>query len=386
MRVKSNTTTRALLGSVMVLLLCTAMLVGTTFAWFTDTVNTVSTLQAGNLNVTLQCGTSKNDADGTWNYTDYDGTTGLQFLTPDGNLPTDENKVVWDAKHLTNEVQPLKLVNDGSLNLMCKVMLTGVTPIAAEQMTWKLEVDGTEEPFGKEFPLPAKTAEDTTPNELVLTLSGKLTNGDPLPEPVPTAQVVVCVRQAEDDEDAFGGDYDKGSRYQARVDAALVGTVTNESVEGSETGEIAPFVLNNALKMETQGAVTATIPAVMNLTKGTKVMLEVSTVGELATDSIDLEFDLQGVYDDTEASERTTWQFNVANVADEDNTTAEAELATLQLNVGRDMKSVTVNGVQVVDGTDSEFTNHHYQYDVNTGVLTLYLRADKTTSGLSLNS
>ena len=92
MRVKSNTTTRALLGSVMVLLLCTAMLVGTTFAWFTDTVNTVSTLQAGNLNVTLQYGTSKND-DETWNYTDYDGTTGLKFLTPEGKLPTADDPV-----------------------------------------------------------------------------------------------------------------------------------------------------------------------------------------------------------------------------------------------------------------------------------------------------
>lgn len=381
MRVKSNTTTRALLGSVMVLLLCTAMLVGTTFAWFTDTVNTVSTLQAGNLNVTLQYGASKN-ADGTWNYTDYDGTTGLQFLTPEGNLPTEENKVEWDAAHLTNEVQPLKLVNDGSLNLMCKVMLTGVTTAAAEQMTWKLKVDNTEKSFGAEFPLPAK-AENSPDNELVLNLSATLTNGDPLPEPVPTAQVVVCVRQAEGDEDAFGNDYDKESRYPARVDAALVGTVTNALVEGSEN-EIAPFVLNNAMDMATQqGAVTAMIPASMGLPAGTRVTLGVVTnTDKLATDSIDLRFDLQGVYDDTNESKRTTWKFNVANA---DDSTDTDKLATLQLNVGKDMKSVTVNGTQVVDGTGSEFTNPHYQYDVNTGVLTLYLEADEPSSSLTTN-
>ena len=382
MRVKSNTTTRALLGSVMVLLLCTAMLVGTTFAWFTDTVNTVSTLQAGNLNVTLQYGTSKND-DGTWNYTDYDGTTGLQFLTPAGNLPTEENKVEWDAAHLTNEVQPLKLVNDGSLNLMCKVMLTGIKAAAAEQMTWELKLGDETEPtsFGEEFPLPAK-AEDSADNGLILNLSATLTNGAPLPESIPTPQVVVCVRQAEGDEDAFSGDYDKESRYQARVDAALVDTVAYVPVtEGSS--ELAPFVLNNALDMATQGAVTATIPASMGLPAGTRVTLGVITDStKLATDSIDLQFDLQGVRDDVTEGTRTTWPFKVA---DADDTTEETKLATLQLNVGKDMKSVTVNGKLLFDGTDSESTTLRYEYNVNTGVLTLYLKADGSSSSLITN-
>ena len=377
MRVKSNTTTRALLGSVMVLLLCTAMLVGTTFAWFTDTVNTVSTLQAGNLNVTLQYGASKN-ADGTWNYTDYDGTTGLQFLTPAGNLPTEENKVEWT--HLTNEVQPLKLVNDGSLNLMCKVMLTGVTPIAAEQMTWELKVgdDAETTPFGKEFKLPAKAEGSAENNELILNLSATLT-GDPLSEPIPTPQVVVCVRQAEGDEDAFSGDYDKESRYPARVDAALVDTVKmNESVNPAVVSDLE---LTNGV--DGQGAVTAMIPASMGLPAGTRVTLGVVTnTDKLATDSIDLQFDLQGVYDDTNESERTTWQFKVA---DADGSTDTDKLATLQLNVGKDMKSVTVNGKLLFDGTDSESTMLRYEYDVNTGVLTLYLKADGPSSSLTTN-
>lgn len=380
MRVKSNTTTRALLGSVMVLLLCTAMLVGTTFAWFTDTVNTVSTLQAGNLNVTLQYGASKN-ADGTWKYTDYDGTTGLQFLTPAGNLPTEENKVEWDAAHLTNAVQPLKLVNDGSLNLMCKVMLTGIKAAAAEQMTWELKLGDETGPtsFGKEFPLPAK-AEGSAENELILNLSATLSNGNPLSEPVPTPQVVVCVRQAEGDEDAFSGDYDKESRYPARVDAALVDTVKmNESVDPAVVSDLE---LTNGV--DGQGAVTAMIPASMGLPAGTRVTLGVITDStKLATDSIDLRFDLQGVYDDTNESKRTTWKFNVANA---DDSTDTDKLATLQLNVGKDMKSVTVNGTQVVDGTGSEFTNPHYKYDVETGVLTLYLlKADGSSSSLTTN-
>ena len=48
-------TKRALLTSVMALVMCVVMLVGTTFAWFTDTVSTgVNKIQAGNLNVALE--------------------------------------------------------------------------------------------------------------------------------------------------------------------------------------------------------------------------------------------------------------------------------------------------------------------------------------------
>ena len=47
-------TKRALLTSVMALVMCVVMLVGTTFAWFTDTASTaVNKIQAGNLDVKL---------------------------------------------------------------------------------------------------------------------------------------------------------------------------------------------------------------------------------------------------------------------------------------------------------------------------------------------
>ena len=47
-----KSTKRALLGSVVAMVLCLAMLVGATFAWFTDTASTgVNKIQAGNLDV-----------------------------------------------------------------------------------------------------------------------------------------------------------------------------------------------------------------------------------------------------------------------------------------------------------------------------------------------
>ena len=54
-----KSTKRALLGSVMAMVLCLAMLVGATFAWFTDTASTgVNKIQAGNLDVQLQYATA----------------------------------------------------------------------------------------------------------------------------------------------------------------------------------------------------------------------------------------------------------------------------------------------------------------------------------------
>ena len=50
----SKHTKRALLGSALALILCFAMLLGTTFAWFTDTASTtVNTIQAGTLDVDI---------------------------------------------------------------------------------------------------------------------------------------------------------------------------------------------------------------------------------------------------------------------------------------------------------------------------------------------
>lgn len=47
-------TNRALLSSVVALILCCSMLVGSTFAWFTDEVTSgVSKIQAGNLDIEL---------------------------------------------------------------------------------------------------------------------------------------------------------------------------------------------------------------------------------------------------------------------------------------------------------------------------------------------
>lgn len=74
-------TKRALLTSVTALVMCVVMLVGTTFAWFTDTASTgVNKIQAGNLDIKVEYRTT---ADGNWqlldNATDLFGAAGTLF-------------------------------------------------------------------------------------------------------------------------------------------------------------------------------------------------------------------------------------------------------------------------------------------------------------------
>ena len=52
---KTKNTKRALVASVISLILCFSMLVGTTFAWFTDSVTSANNvIVAGNLDLTLE--------------------------------------------------------------------------------------------------------------------------------------------------------------------------------------------------------------------------------------------------------------------------------------------------------------------------------------------
>ena len=94
-----KSTKRALLGSVVAMVLCLAMLVGATFAWFTDTASTgVNKIQAGNLDVQLMYSTDMK----TWK----EATDATQLF---------DDHALWEPGH--TEVVYMKLVNNGNLAL-----------------------------------------------------------------------------------------------------------------------------------------------------------------------------------------------------------------------------------------------------------------------------
>ena len=64
---QSKRTKRALIASVLALVVCAAMLIGTTFAWFTDSVTSGrNTIVAGNLDVELEYATATEGTLGGW--------------------------------------------------------------------------------------------------------------------------------------------------------------------------------------------------------------------------------------------------------------------------------------------------------------------------------
>ena len=94
----SKTTKRALLSSAFAMLVCVAMLIGTTFAWFTDTASTgVNKIQAGNLDIEVEY-----TLDGE-EWARLDGATNLF------------QKGLWEPGH--TEVVALKFKNNGNLAL-----------------------------------------------------------------------------------------------------------------------------------------------------------------------------------------------------------------------------------------------------------------------------
>ena len=99
MMTSSKSTKRALISSALAILMCVAMLIGTTFAWFTDTASTgVNKIQAGNLDVKLMYSTDMQ----TWK----EATDQTKLF---------DDNALWEPGY--TQVVYLKIVNAGNLAL-----------------------------------------------------------------------------------------------------------------------------------------------------------------------------------------------------------------------------------------------------------------------------
>ena len=137
----SKSTKRALISSAFAILICVAMLVGTTFAWFTDTASTgVNKIQAGNLDIELQM---KNN-DGKW--VNAEGKI-LPFLV-EGKIPADGTQILWEPG-CTYYVPEVRVLNKGNLAVKFEYIpeALGVTGKLAEvlELVFKTPVDANGE-------------------------------------------------------------------------------------------------------------------------------------------------------------------------------------------------------------------------------------------------
>ena len=200
-------TKRALLTSVMALVMCVVMLVGTTFAWFTDTASTaVNKIQAGNLDVDIV------DKEGT---TSLDGKT-LSFR--DANGKTD---ILWEPG-ATFFTQGFKIANKGNLALKYKVVASGITGDTGLLKVMKFDVVSAMTKTGSEVDFAANPGQlppptsDTPSVSDTYYLRGHMDEsaGNEYKNMTLTGiSVTVYATQLNSEFDSFGPDYDKNAEY-----------------------------------------------------------------------------------------------------------------------------------------------------------------------------
>ena len=193
----SKNTRRALLGAVLSLIICVSMLVGTTFAWFTDTASTaVNSVQSGTLDIELQY----QKADGSW--ANAEGIT-LSFKKA-ANAPAYE-QILWEPG-CTYELPAVKVVNKGNLAVKYEIAISGIDGDAKlnEVIDWTyngettLNAEGTLLADKESDPIVIKGhMQETAGNEYQnLTIDG--------------IAITVYATQLAHEYDSFGNEYDAG--------------------------------------------------------------------------------------------------------------------------------------------------------------------------------
>ena len=190
-----KSTKRALLGSIMAMVLCIAMLVGATFAWFTDTASTgVNKIQAGNLDVALEM----QNADGKW--VSAEGKT-LDFVKAAAG-----EQVLWEPG-CTYTLPELRVVNNGNLALKYKVAITGINGSAKlnEAIEWTIG----DVAMGAEQHLAAGESN-------AFTIKGHMkesAGNEYMNESIDGIAITVVAAQDTVESDSFDKDYDAGAEY-----------------------------------------------------------------------------------------------------------------------------------------------------------------------------
>mgnify|MGYP000653442516 CR=1 FL=1 len=224
-----KSTKRALLGSIMAMVLCLAMLVGATFAWFTDTASTgVNKIQAGNLDVALEM----KDASGNW--VSAEGKT-LDFVKAAAG-----EQVLWEPG-CTYTLPELRVVNNGNLALKYMIKITGIKGDAKlnEAIEWTIGdvAMGAEQHLkageSNEFTIKGHMKESAGNEYMDLTISG--------------ISITVYATQDTVESDSFHNQYDKNAAYKG----------TQEFTEGTHTLSNGVVALNpNDIAVKASGSDT----------------------------------------------------------------------------------------------------------------------------------
>ena len=226
-------TKRALLTSVMALVMCVVMLVGTTFAWFTDTASTsVNTIKAGNLDVQMQV-----EENGKWVDAKEIPLTWVKHENGNGQ------ELLWEPG-ASYDLRTFKIANNGNLNLKYKVVISGATGYTKllDVIDFSGKIVGVDNSVTN---LSSVSMNSTTPVILdrvlavgeadTITLNGTMqtsANNDYMGKEVNDITIAVYATQATGEYDSTTDQYDKDATYPDVAFVTVAAPTTEQTAAG----------------------------------------------------------------------------------------------------------------------------------------------------------
>ncbi len=202
MKLKSKKS--ALLMSFTSLLICFAMLAGSTFAWFTDTATTgVNKITSGNLHVEIQ------NEEG-------EKIKNLEWVKKDGTVIANQEKILWEPG-CTYLLTPFKIVNTGNLALKYKIVITGLdgdSPLL-DVIKFTYKINGVESSLEDEGHLTAKGTEGAATKMITVSAHmDELANNDYMDKTLTGIKFTVYATQDTVENDSYDNQYDKDAPYE----------------------------------------------------------------------------------------------------------------------------------------------------------------------------
>ena len=194
---ESTKTKKALRGSLLALFLCIVLLIGTTFAWFTDTASTgVNKIQSGTLKVGLEYKVGDQ-------WQDAMGQT-LTFKTADNRAA---DKILWEPG-CTYELPALRVVNKGNLALKYKIKINGIK--GDEKLNEVIDWTISDTALDADHKLAAKATSD----ELVIKGHMQESAGNEYQDKsIDGISITVYATQDTVENDSFNNTYDENAGY-----------------------------------------------------------------------------------------------------------------------------------------------------------------------------
>lgn len=200
---ESKNLKKGIIFSLLIIAVCVVTIVGTSYAWFTDTASTSGNkIQAGTLDIKLEKTTDGN----TW--IDAEGKT-LNLIKAAGH----ENEEIYFEPGATYKLETIKVTNNGNLALKYKIVLNGLTGDAKllEQLFITYDQNGSPiDLTNQEFKLAAGEASDPITISLHMNEeAGNEYQGMMLSD----VSIKVIATQDTVEADSFGNQYDNGATY-----------------------------------------------------------------------------------------------------------------------------------------------------------------------------